>query len=319
MEKEKFALVTSSLNEYVNENSEPIIKNMVMGAPSIKLLNMMTSVKGNQALNILSTAVTFGDGHTCGWTDSSTSTLTQRVIESIPLKVQMAFCQRALLNLWAGENCNVKAGVETLPFEEKFTADVITSVSKKLETMIWRGSSSNTNEFDGLFTIAAADAAETTPVVKVVTPTSALDAALYSKLQAVVAAIPSEVYNDEIIVMGTTTFRGVVADFEANNPYHTLEFSDDKLSFIMPNTNIRVYGVPGMDTAAGNTDMLAINPKTSFYGCDYEDAATSFDFYFEKHNAQFELQMLFNAGTQFAFLDEVVIAATYVAPGPDAA
>lgn len=314
MEKEKFAIATTSLSTYVNENAEPIIKNMILGAPSLNLLSKMLECKGNQAINIINTSVAFGDGTTCGWTDSSTSTLTQRTIESVALKVQMAFCQRALQQYWAGQEINVKAGIEVLPFEDKFCADVITSVSKKLEKLIWRGDSDNSNEFDGLWTIAAADAAEATPVVNVLTATAALDAALYTKLQEVIKLIPDEVYNDEVVVMAPATFRAVVQAYEAANPYHTLNFiTDDKMGFIMPNCNVRVYGVPGMETTGGNSDMLAFNPKTAFYGCDYEDAATSYDFYFDKHNAEFEMQMLFNAGTQFAFLDEVVVAATYEA------
>lgn len=307
------AISTSTLTAYVNEQAAPITKNIIFGAPSVKLMSVMSDIKGDGALNILKTNVVFGDGKTCGWDDDSTASLTQRNIETANLKVNIAYCQRSLSKYWAGQELNQKIGIETLPFEEKFTADAVSNVARNLDSMIWYGDSTNTNEFDGLMTIAAADAAKTTPVVNVVTPTSALDAALYSKLQAVVAAIPAETYNDTIVCMSVTNFRGVIADFEANNPYHTLEFvTDDKLCFRMPNSNVLVYGVIGMEKAS-STDMIAFNPKTTFYGCDYEDASETFKFRYDEHDEQFELHMLLNAGVQFAFLDEVVYAGTYSA------
>lgn len=309
------AITTSSLTAYVNENSAPITKSLMFGAPSVKLMSVMSDVKGDSMLNVLKTDIVFGDGETCGFDDDSTATLTQRKLETANLKVNLAYCQRSLSKYWAGQELNQKIGIETLPFEEKFVDDAVSNVNKSIDKMIWYGDSSSVSaiEFDGLMTIAATDAAEVSPTVNVVAATSALDAALYSKLQAVVAAIPAEVYGDNIVCMSVSTFRAVVADFEANNPYHTLEFvTDDKLCFKMPNSNILVYGVQGMEKA-NSTDMISFNPNNTFFGCDYEDAMETFKFRFDEHFDQFELHMLMNAGVQFAFLDEVVYAGTYVA------
>lgn len=303
------AITTSALTAYVNENSAPITKSLMFGAPSINLMSVMSDVKGDADLNILKTNVVFGDGKTCGFDDNSTATLTQRKLETANLKVNIAYCQRQLSKYWAGQELNQKIGIETMPFEEKFVDDAVSNVNKKIDNMIWYGSKANTNEFDGLVTIAAAN----TSAVHYIAGTSALDGALYTKLQSVVAAIPAETFQDSIVVMSVSTYRGVLADYESTHPYQTIEFiTDDKLAFRMPNSNVIVYGVLGMEKA-GSTDMLAYNPKTVFYGCDYEDAITTFKFRFDEHLDQFELHMLLNSGVQAAFLDEIVYASTYSA------
>lgn len=304
------AIDNSLLTNYVNEQREPVTKNIIFGAPSTKLLSIMPKCKGDQALNIIKTDVVFGDGATCGWSDDSSANMSQRILRTADLKLNIAYCQRQLSKYWAGEELNKKIGIEKLPFEEKFVADAVSNACKKIDNMIWYGDSTNPQEFDGLVTIAAADAEEASPSVHVVDASATLDGDLYLKLQTVIETIPDEVYNDSIVVMSVETFRGVINSYNTANPYKTLEFvSDDKLCFRAPDTNVLVYGLAGM-RKENSKDMLAYNPKTAFYGIDYEDSLDTFKFRFDDHLDQFELHMLMNPGTQFAFLDEVVYAPT---------
>lgn len=308
------AINVNELTKYVDENRDAIIKTILYAAPSVKHFNVMSNVKSDTALNLLNTTISFGDGKTCGWSDNGSATLSQRVMKPVALKVNMSYCQRALIDYWTNIESNIKAGVETLPQEEAFVNDLVTNVNKAVDKMIWYGDSSDasTVAFDGVVTILSASDVSTS-VVKV-NPTSALDASLYSKLGAVIKAIPSEVYQENEVFMSVDTFRGVVDDFESSHPYKSLNFTDDeKLTFIYPNTNIPVHGIEGMQTtdADHKKDMVSFNPKMMFYGTDHEDATSSFKFIFDDREQEFDLIMLMNGGVQVAWPDQCVLALTY--------
>jgi hypothetical protein len=89
--------VMTSLTAYVQEQRLPLIKNAVLKAKSASLFNLQTDIKTSAALNLLSTAVEFGDGLTCGWDEAGTSTLSQRILETGNVKVNMAFCDKEML------------------------------------------------------------------------------------------------------------------------------------------------------------------------------------------------------------------------------
>ena len=307
------AIDKSKLVNYVNANKDIILKNTLFGAPSIELFSKMTNVKGDANLNLLDTTVSFGDGKTCGWADNAESKLSTRKLETAIIKVDAAFCQRALSKYWAGEELNQKIGIETLPQEDKFVSDLVTKISEKMEGMLYYGDKTNSSEtqFDGICTIAIAEAANTASTINKVTATSAQT--MYTRIGNVIEAIPSKFYNESIVLLSTTSFRKAIKEFETANPYKTLEFvGEDKMEFIYPNTNIHVKGVAGMDTntATRKEDIISIVPRLTFYGADYEEAAEEYRFEYFSHDDQFEYHSLWNSGTQFAYMDSVVWCAT---------
>ena len=83
------AINVSTLTEYVDEQRLPLISKAVLGSKSAKLFNLQTGVKYKSKINLLSTAVTFGDGSNCGFDAAGTSTLSQREIEAGLVKVNM--------------------------------------------------------------------------------------------------------------------------------------------------------------------------------------------------------------------------------------
>lgn len=89
--------IMSSLTAYVDEQRLPLIKEAVLKAKSAGLFNLQTDIKTSAALNLLSTAVEFGDGLTCGWDETGAATLSQRMIDTGHIKVNMAFCEKEML------------------------------------------------------------------------------------------------------------------------------------------------------------------------------------------------------------------------------
>ena len=295
------SLNVSSLTTYVDEQRLPLIRKAVLSAKSAELFNLQTGVKSKAALNILTTAITFGNGGACGWNEAGTSTLSQRDIEVGHIKINMSFCDRTLLDYWAGYEVKVAAGRETLPFEESFVNDVIAHVNAEVEKVIWQGDSTNgvgnLKAFDGLLTILAD---EDDVIVLPAIEGNNVVAEVYDAY----SNIPLEVLHSAVVFVGEDTFRSYIGELNAANLYHYDPKVDDDMTIIIPGTSTRIYGVAGLN---GTGKIVAGDKNNFYYGTDMEGDQEAFDLWYSKDNQEFRLAIKFNAGVQVAFPDQVVV------------
>ena len=292
----------SSLTQYVDEQRLPLIRKAVLAPKSADLFNLQTGVKSKAALNILTTSVVFGDGAACGWNPNGTNTLSQREIEVGKVKVNMNFCDRTLLDYWAGYEVKVAAGKEVLPFEEAFVADILAHVNEEVEKAIWQGDKSggegNLTIFDGLLKILNA---EGDVIKKAAVPSNNIAQEVYDAY----ASIPLEILHTASIVCGEDTFRAYIGELNSANLYHYDPKVDEGMSIVIPGTSTRIYGVPGLN---GTKKIIAGDLKGNFfYGTDLEGDQEVFDLWYSKDNQEFRLAIKFNAGVQVAFPDQVVV------------
>ena len=130
---------------------------------------------------------------TCDYTDAGTVTLNERVIEPESFQVNLTLCKSQFHSDWEAVSMGYSA-FDSLPpkFSEFLIAHVAGKVAEKTEQNIWSGVNANAGEFDGLVTLATADAT----VVDVVGTT--VDAAnVIAELGKIVDAIPSSLYGKE--------------------------------------------------------------------------------------------------------------------------
>lgn len=291
----------TSLTNYVDEQRLPLIRKAVLSPKSADLFNLQTGVKSQAALNLLTTEVVFGDGSTCGWNPEGTNTLSQRVITVGKVKVNMNFCDRTLLDYWAGYEVKVAAGKETLPFEESFVADIIAHVNAEVEKAIWQGDTTATGNlsiFDGLLKILNAE--KDTIKIAAVSGNN-----IAQEVYDAYANIPLEILHSASIVMGEDAFRSYIGELNAENLYHYDPKVDEGMSIVIPGTSTRIYGVPGLN---GTKKIVAGDLKGNFfYGTDLEGDQETFDLWYSKDNQEFRLAVKFNAGVQVAFPDQVVV------------
>ena len=293
--------VITSLPKYVEENRLPLISKSVLGAKTPSLLTLQTGVKGETAINLLNTNVVFGDGSDCGWNEAGTATLTQRIIKPVIAKVNMAFCDKKLIGKWAQSQVRIAAGLEKLPFEEDFMNGVADGIKAGIEKMVWQGDSANGQsrvECDGFLKLLAADSS-------VIDVTFTSGANVYQKTLQVLDAIPGEVYDKTSIFMGADYFRSLVQNLVAANLYH-YDANDGEMEITLPGTNIKVYGVHGLD----GTKKIVAGPRDEmFYGVDFENDEEVFDLFYSKDNREFRLAVEFACGVQYAFGDHMVLGA----------
>ena len=292
----------TSLTSYVEQRRLPLIKEAVLKAKSASLFNLQTDIKTSAALNLLSTAIQFGDGLACGWDEAGTQTLSQRILATGNIKINMAYCDKEMLKYWTQYQVRVAAGQKTLPFEEDFVNAVVENVKAAIETAIWQGdTTSQTNNlkyFDGLLKILK-NAAGTVDVT--ITGTSA-----YDDIMAVYNAIPEKVLDGASILVGSDTFRKFIQELVAKNYYH---YSGENLNgeIMLPGSQVKVIAVNGLN----GTDKIVAGQldKNFFYGCDMMNDEEKFELWYSQDFREFRLAIEFNAGVQVAFPDEVVLGA----------
>ena len=290
------AINVSALTAYVDEQRLPLIRKTIFAAPSVKHFNLQTGVKHSAALNILNTTVAFGDGATCGWDEAGSSAFSQRTLEVGNYKVNMSFCDKAMLKYWNGYDVRVAAGQKTLPFEEDFVNGVIDGVAEKLETIIWQGVKA-TDKIDGILTILGKE----NTVIKTEAGTT-----IYDSVLKAYKAIPAKKLDKAVLFLGVDKFRDLVLELTAKNLYHYNPAVDEKMEIVLPGTNTRVIAVSGLN---GKASVVAADPENIYYGVDMEGDEEKFDLWYSQDNQEFRLAINFNAGVQVAFPDEVVLGA----------
>ena len=281
------------LEKYVDEQRLPLIKKSVLGGKTIGMINLQTGVKGSAAINLLNVDPAIQAGG-CGFTAQGDSTLSQRVINSKILKVNLEWCDKDLASTWASHTIKIGAGKETMPFEEYFTSAIVEGVNEKMETMVWQGDSENDNQCDGILKVLA-------DAEGVVTATGT---GAYGAIKATYSKIPVAVLPKATIFVGADTFRSFMLEMVEKNYYHYAANGAELQEFVLPGTNVKVVAVNGLN---GTNKVVAAAADNLFYGCDMLDDAEVFDLFFSKDNRTWRCVLNFNAGTQVAYPNEVVV------------
>ncbi len=302
------ALDLTKLTEYVKQDNLPLIRKAVIGNRSASEFNLMTGVKGATALNLLVTEVTFGDGNSCGWDENGNSVLSQRILTPGAVKVNMSFCDKAMLKYWMNYDVRVAAGQKTLPFEEEFINGVVENVKAQLEKSIWQGDTTspvvNLKPFDGIEKILKS--AEGTGIFTVTSTDTATKI-----INDTYGYIPSEVFEKGEVVMyvGYDTYRKYIQELIANGNLVIANVINDVAmpnSVLIPGTNVRVIPVAGLD---GEKFKAVASYRDNFvYGCDLAGDEEKFEFWYSQDNREFRLAIEFTAGVQIAYPDLVVAA-----------
>lgn len=300
--------IVTSLPAYVEQNRLPLLRESLLEGISARLLTLQTGIKSSAALNLLATEIAFGNGAACGWNDAGTQTLTQRVLTTGQIKVNMSYCEKVLLGKWAESEVRVAADDKRLPFEEDFMNGVRDAIRAAIEKAIWQGDTTsedaNLNKFDGLIKILGA---ENTVIAETITAGSTYRAAV----SQVLLAMPAETLKDDAVIFVSPEFlRGYGQELVNANLFHYTA-NEDFNEIQIPGSIVKLVAVAGL---SGTSKLVAGRLSNFFLGVDLENAAEIFDFWYSQDNREFRLAIEFNMGTQVAFPDEVVVG-TYTTLG----
>jgi len=169
----------------------------------------------------------------CDFADTSTVTLTERIIEPKELQVNLELCKTPFQSDWEAISMGFSAH-DNLPktFSDYFIAQLSAKVAEKTEQDIWSGTAGG-GAFDGFVTLLAADAA--LPSAQEITAATVTAANVIAELGKVVDQIPQEVVNKEDmnIYVSNNIFRAYKralantgGNVQGNNQDINVEFFD---------------------------------------------------------------------------------------------
>ena len=300
--------IVTGLTGYVEQNRDLIRSTSIIGSRTAQLFTKQSGVKGSAAINILSTAISFGNGAECGWNEAGSQTLSQRVIVTGQVKVNMAYCEKKLIGTWAEKQVEIKADPKALPFEEDFMNGVVEGIQDALEKALWQGDTTssdvNLKRFDGMLKVL-------TNAEGVLAETIASNTSYINAVKQVLMAMPAKTLKDDAVIFCAPEFlRNYEQALVAANLYHFVPGKDYE-DITIPGSNVKLVSVAGL---VGIKKLVAGRLSNFFYGYDIEDAPESFDLWYSKDNREFRLAVEFNAGVQVAFPELAVIGTFSAAP-----
>ena len=188
------ATTTNITTTYAGEFAGKYISAALLSASTIENggITVKPNVKYKEVMKKLSTNDLVADA-TCDFDPTSTITLTERILQPEEFQVNLELCKKDFVSDWEAVQMGYSA-FDNLPptFQDFLVAHVAAKVAEKTENTIWSGANATAGEFDGLVTLATADASVIDVAAGTVTAANVID-----ELGKIVDAIPSAVYGKE--------------------------------------------------------------------------------------------------------------------------
>lgn len=188
------ATTTTITTTYAGEKLQGFISAALLSANTIENggVSVKPNVKFKAVIKSLATGTLIADD-TCDFTDSSSVTLDERILEPETFQVNLQLCKDDFRSDWDAISMGYSA-FDSLPpsFADYLVAHVAAKVAEEMESTIWGGTNATAGQFDGFTTLFANDGA-----VIDVTGTAITASNVIEEMGKVVDAIPSAIYGKE--------------------------------------------------------------------------------------------------------------------------
>lgn len=163
---------------YAGEFAGKYISAALLSAPTIDQggVTVMPNIKFKEVLQNLDTSALLANA-TCDFqTDGSTVTLTEKVLSVEDFQVNMQLCKSQFHSNWQAAEMGFSS-FDELPksFEDYLLAYAASKVAQEIEISLWRGADATAGQFDGLVTLATADATVNDVTGTTVTASNVID------------------------------------------------------------------------------------------------------------------------------------------------
>ena len=286
----------SSLSAYVQDNHDLLVKNFALiGGGTRSRISIQTGIKQNANINILNLTPTLQSGAGCNFTAAGDAVLSNRLLETAQIKVNMEFCEKTLLGKYAEYLVKVNAVDNPFPFEEYITNALTDELNKKIEKLIWQGdkttysSDSDLKWIDGFIHILSAEGTQASG-----TFTTAYDAIL-----GVYNALPEEVLEQGAeIYVSPAAFREFMQTMVSKNYFNYNPGNQEFGEFLLPGSDAKIVRTQGL---SGTKVVVGTFAQNLVYGCDMENDEEKFDIWFSQDNRTWRVAVEWNSGVQIAF------------------
>ena len=202
------ATTTSITTSYAGEFAGKYVSAMLLSGNTIAngLIEVKPNIKFKEVLKRLEIDSIVANA-TCDFADTSTVTLTERVIEPKSLQVNLELCKTPFRSDWEAISMGFSAH-DNLPktFSDYFIGQLSAKIAAKTELDIW-GGTAGAGSFDGYQTLLLADAGHTG--AKKIVGAAVTAANVIEALGDVIDAIPEQLLQDEglYVYVANNVFR----------------------------------------------------------------------------------------------------------------
>jgi hypothetical protein len=293
------ALNLTGLPDYVSQKSKEFVKDAVLGAQTIKLLQSAGSVqfgiKSKSAINTLGVSVNVQSDLDCARNPIGDTTIGQAVIEVHPLKDEQNYCPKKYENKWTGDYLTKGSTYTELLFAQDFMTERAAGIAKYNEDHVWQGNATGAtayNKYDGFVKLIKASAAQNVTVS---------GATIVEKLQSLFMAAPkvTSTSTDAKIFIGTDKYQEYVMAMAAKNLYSP---TADKTLF---GTLAQLEPVNGL---IGQNFAVYTLPKNLIYGTDMVDEEESATMDYSIETKQIYVDFHWKSGVQIVKGSEMAYA-----------
>ena len=251
---------------------------------------------------------------TCDFDDTSTLTLTERILTPEEFQVNLELCKKDFRSDWEAAQMGYSA-FDNLPssFSDFLIAHVADKVAQRMETNIWTGTNATAGQFDGFITTLGADGD-----VNDVTGTASTAANIITELCKIADAIPSTVYGSEdmTIYLPSNMYRNYVralGGFCASGL--GAAGTDNKgTQWYNGGAGLQFDGIQiALATGLSDNDAVAAQKSNLFFGTGLmsdQNEVKVIDMADLDGSQNVRVVMRFTAGIQHGIGDEVVLYAT---------
>ncbi len=306
LSKLSFNYDLGGLANYTDQLSADIISEAVLTPITMKYVNIVPGIKGQQNINLLSETLAVQTGTTCGWNSEGQVTFTVTPVTVQALKVNQSLCLQQLNQLWLGQYLNSGSYNTEAPFEQAILDLQVKKVKRYNEDLLWNAST-GTSSFSGFIEIFAnsvsANSLSNQTALCSVTGATVQEQAygVLAQVDNLIQALNRNVYDrDDIIVyMSQTQFKCYCVALRNVNNFH---FSEPTLGQIYevfhPQTNYKIVGVPGLN----GSDLIVAGPmQYMIVGTDLTSDEDGFRSWFSQDFQEVRFLINWKLGTAVAF------------------
>lgn len=293
------------IGDYVDEQSEELIADLINEGNTKALVNVMTNVKGKELIKLITSSPTLQAASTCGWTASGGMVLTDKTISTVRVKIQEEYCNEDLNETWAQMMNAIGANAqdETPPtFADAMLLYYQMRAQELDEDLMWNGDTdsldTNLDHYDGYVKNFDADTDFNIANFGV---TEVDDTNGFDALKAVFNAMPTVVkrHKDKIkaeIVCGYEMARHAIEQRDNDKDYGgTVEYTeaDGVITFTLPTTNVTVRSIQQLD---GTQKVYGLCWGYMFYATDLEDDKSGFTWKYSDYDEQLRFGVKWRTG-----------------------
>ena len=306
------ATSTSITTTYAGESAGKYISAALLAGNTIANggLTIRPNVKFKEVVKRLELDGIVKDG-TCDFADTSTLTLTERILQPEEFQVNLELCKKDFRSDWDAISMGYSA-FDNLPssFQDYLIGHVAAKVAQKQEINVWRGVNATAGEYDGFSTLLAADA--DLPAANEVAGTTVDASNVVAELGKVVDAIPAALYgrDDLYIYVAQNVFRAykrALGGFQANGQ-GAAGFQDKG-----NNQDINIQYIDGvkifMANGLASDTMIATTKDNLHFGTGLlsdQNEVKILDMADLDGSQNVRIIMRFTAGVQYGIVEDIV-------------